>query len=353
MILLIWFSLIICGILWRKSKILTVIINVFLVVAAGFCTQGYDYQIYVNEYNWSQVQSVNDIHYLGYYYLERLGNYANLSYPQFRIIVILIAVTLYYFGIKKMTNNINFVYSLFLIYPFAHEATQTRSFLADAFIILSLPFLLRKKENRKDKIRDYIVFFSLSLIGMSMHFMVAIYVAFAVLFIVMRKENNIIKVLSGVILTYLLIVSNILPRIVEPMNSRIAYWLSAKSGMGVIFPIGFTLSIWGLSKYSMQILKTLGVEKIELYAIEKYMDYIFFLIPLFAYDITFNRLWRLFLLLMYTCIAKLIFLKDISVNTRRLMVSLTCLLSIAIFIYENEWEILINILQNNAVIGLW
>lgn len=354
MIFIVWLFLILIGIICRKSKIVSGMMIIFLIIAAGLCTQGVDYQIYVNEYKWAPVQLITDIHYPGYYYLELLANKWNLSYEQFRVIVNVLAIILYYLGIRKLTNNVNLVYALFLIYPFAHEATQTRSFLADSIIVFAIPFLLREKENRKEKIKDYSIFFLLSILAMSMHFMVSIYVAFAVLFIVLQKKNNIIKIFLGIGITYFLIVLNILPKMVEPLNSRIAYWLSSKTGLGVVFPIAITLAIWGLSKYIIQIMQLHRVERvgnINLSAIEKFSDFMLFLIPLFAYDITFNRLWRLFLILMYACLVRVLFLKDISKNMRCSIAIITSVLLISIFIYENEWIILKQLLDNNSVIG--
>lgn len=349
-----WILLILIGWLWRKNKLVTFLYLAFMIIAIGFRTQGADYLVYKNEYLWAGQGLYEGLHYLGYYYLERFEIRNGIPFETHLRIMAVLSVMLYHMGISKMTDNINIVYALFLIYPFAHETVQTRTFLSDALIISVLPLLLREHSSIKEKRRDYIMFFVVASIAMSMHFLAAIYVAFAILYIVLPQKNNIFKIGIGIAVVYILIEINILPKLLVGLNNRIAYWLSAKTGIGVVIPIGITLGMWYLTRYTLGLMDKLHIENvrnISIYDIQKFNDYVLFLIPLFAYDITFNRLWRIFLIIQYVCISKLLYRKELERGGRLAYLFCVVILESSIVIYESAWGILVDVIKNNALLG--
>lgn len=354
MIWIAWLGLIGAGLLFRKSKIVSVLIVIFMILAIGGRTQGGDYEIYANEYLWASKGFYNGVHYLGYLLLEMFAHQYGVEFQNFLIWIAGISSVLYFIGIRRITDNCNIVYALFFFYPFTHEAIQTRTFLADSIILCALPFLLREKKTKKQKTIDYVLFFALSAIAVSMHFLVAAYIATAILYIVLPKRGNLLKIFIGLAIVYCLIVTNILPRIIEPLNTRVAYWLSSRTGFGVVFPIAFTFGIWILGEYIIRIMRHKGMKyvgKLPLDNVDKFKNYILFLIPLFAYDITFNRVWRLFLVLLYACIAETLYSARINRAERSLILFLAVMLIAGIFIYEREPALITGIFANNAFFG--
>lgn len=354
MIWIAWLGLIGAGLLFRRSKIVSALIVIFMILAIGGRTQGADYGVYANEYLWSLQGFYEGAHYPGYIQLEMFAHQNGVEFQDFLIWVAAISSVLYYLGIRRITGNCNIVYALFLLYPFTHEAIQTRTFLADSIILCALPFLLREKETKKRMTIDYTLFFVLSAIAVSIHFLVAAYIIAAVLYIVLPKRGSLLKIFIELFIVYCLIVTNILPKIVEPLNTRAAYWLSSRTGFGVVFPLIFTFGIWVLNEYIIRIMRCKGMKyvgNLPLDNVDKFKDYILFLMPMFAYDITFNRAWRLFLVLLYACIAEILYSARINRVERLSIMFFAMMLIAGIFIYEGEPELITDIFKNNLFFG--
>lgn len=363
MLFLLWGILILCGLLFPKSKLVSMMMILFMIIAIGCRTQGADYIVYQNEYTWSKYQIFSDVHYVGYLVLEQLAHQQGIMFKDFLLIVSALSCLLLYFGLSRFTPYVNSVLALYLIYPFSHEAIQTRTFLANSVLIAILPLILKdENENEKHnlgkkwlskKIRT-ILFFVIAMLACSFHFEVVIYVALLTLMLFLPKKYGKSFIVTGTAIVFGLIEVGILPKIVERFNSRIAYWLSGKTGFGIVIPIFITLVIW----YAMQITGTVcvrnclsGSAEQKFYdKILRFSDFIFFLIPLFCYDITFNRLWRVFLLLLYIMVAKA-FPSKMSNNTRLWIVFLVIVLFVSTCAYEGVFVILQGMFENNAVFG--
>lgn len=361
MLFLIWGVLIICGFLFPRSKVVSVMMVAFMITAIGFRTQGADYLIYRNEFTWSEYQVFSDVHYIGYLVLEQLAHQHNILFDQFLLLVGSASCLLLYFGLSRLTPYVNTVLALFFIYPFSHEAVQTRTFLANSVLIASMPLIL-KDEGEKYSPRTkwlskrirIILFFVIAALACTFHFEAVIYVVLLALMLFLPKKYGRSFIIMGTVIAFGLIEVGILPKIVERFNSRIAYWLSGKTGFGIVIPIFITLVIW----YAMQITGKICVRNCSNGSTEhkfyekilRFSDFIFFLIPLFCYDITFNRLWRLFLLLLYIMVAKA-FPRKMSKNSRLWKILLIAVLFVSVCIYEGVFVLLQGVFENNAVFG--
>ena len=133
-----------------------------------------------------------------------------------------------------------------------------------------------------------------------------------------------------------------------------AQWLSAKAGFGIIIPISVTFLILYLTH----------IASTRLYRTEKdsakkqfYLNCNSFgrcgalLIPFFTYDITFNRVWRILLVVLYAMLSDI--LKE---KMRRkswiTYIFLATVLLIGIVVYENTFPIICEAFKNNSVSGL-
>lgn len=353
MLLIIWIILIFLGLLIPKSKLLTILMVLFMVVVIGFRTQGGDYIIYFNEYKWSVYQTYSDIHYVGYLFIEKYAHSLGIEFDQWLFIVAVVSILLTYSGISRLTNNVNAVLALYFIYPFTHEAIQVRTFLANSLFIFALPLVLCDEEqDKKRTIIKRILFYILSAIACTFHFEAAIYVAMITLMLFLPKKYSKSYVFVFSIILFFLIEFGILPKIISNFNTRIAYWISGRTGLGIVFPIAFTIGIWYLSQILGKrcvLVEKENPEKQQFYQkLLRLSDFIILLIPMFCYDITFNRLWRLFLVIDYIMLARIIPYK-LTNKARTNILIITGILLIGIVIYENELTLLFELLVNNGI----
>lgn len=365
MLFLLWGLLVISGVLFPKSKFVSAMMLAFMIITIGFRTQGADYIVYKNEFIWSEYQVFSDVHYVGYLVLEQYAHKWGISFDQFLVLVGSVSCLLTYFGISRLTFKVNAVLALFFIYPFSHEAIQTRTFLANSVLIAALPLILKtpmkkypkaKGHNKNVSFFQILLFYAFSILACAFHFEAVIYVFFLSLMLFLPPKYGKVYVVGGSTVAFLLIQTGILPKIVERFNSRIAYWLSGKTGLGILIPITISIVIW----YAMQITGTVCVRQNagdnaensraqSFYnSILNFSDYILFLIPLFCYDITFNRLWRLFLLLLYVMVVDA-FPRNMRKNTRLWIVLLLSVLFVSVCIYEGVFGLLYGFFENNAV----
>lgn len=362
MLFLIWGLLIVIGILFPKSKIVSVMMVGFMIIAIGFRTQGADYNVYHNEFKWAEYQVFSDVHYAGYLVLEQYAYKFGIQFSQFLLIIGSVSCLLLYIGIKRLTPYVNTVLSLFFIYPFSHEAVQTRTFLANSVLVAALPLILKEPEELNDKkikllmlktIR-IVLFYLIAAVACTFHFEAIFYVFILTLMLYLPSKYGKFYIIVGVISAFFLIETGLLAKILQPFNSRIAFWLSGNTGIGILIPIFVTLLIW----YAMQFTGKLCVYKCKINSSEQIFyrkllrisDFIILLIPLFCYDITFNRLWRLFLIILYIMIAKT-FKYRISQNTRLLIIFLGFSIFIFILTYEKVFVILYGLFENNSIFG--
>lgn len=352
MLFLAWAVLILIGLLFPKSRIVTAFLLLFSIVTICFRTQGADYIIYQNEYINSVYQSFSDVHYVGFLIIEKIAHSANLTFEQFTIIVGILSTALMYSGIKKLTTNVNVVLALSMIYPFSHEVVQVRTHLANSIIIFALPLLLKKTFNKKDNKGIRIIkFYLLAILACTFHFEVAFYVVCITLMLFLPEKYSKFFIFGGSIALLILIKTGILPALITKFNSRIAFWLSGKTGLGIVIPIFITLVIW----FGMQIAGQLCLKKsdnsdehIMYKRILRISDYIIFTLPLYCYDITFNRLWRVFLVLFFVMISKIITVR-LNRNQRLWLFCVITVLFISVCVYENAFPILFEVFENNAI----
>lgn len=364
MLFLLWGILILLGIIFPKSKVVSVLIISFMIIAIGFRTQGPDYVGYQNEFKYSVFQTMNTVYYKGYVLLEQYAGTLGITFEKFVIIVGSISILLLYFSINKIVENVNIVMSFFMIYPFSHEAIQMRTFLGDTVLLFSFLGLIKilpefSDEDvgvKKAKIYRFLLFYFGAILACSFHFVETLYVLFISLLLFFSKKFGRVYIFSRTIFIFLLIETEILPRLVEPLNGRIAFWLSGKTGVGIIFPIFITLMIWYamqvFGKYCIELAKKDRNEVVVYQELLRFSDYIILIIPLFCYDITFNRLWRLFLIVLYIFVAR-IMTKKIKKKILFEILFLLSIIFIVVCIYENIFTIMYGFFEKNAIFKDW
>ncbi len=339
--------LIILGLFFRKSKILTILDYLFIIYNVGTRTSGVDFDVYRNEYLWSAYSKGSDVRYIGFYYVEKFAHSLGFTLNEYLLFMVILSCSIFFIGLIRVTDKPNAALSLFFIYPFGHEAVQTRTFLADSIIVFSLYYLFQNKnENNCFNIKNICIYFILAFLASSIHFLAAIYIIVGILYIFLSDKFREVNIVAVVTIIYLLIVTNILPRMIINLNPRIGYYISAKTGIGMLIPIFITIIMYFLNLYIKSIIKySLHIFHFNLKTYLNFIDLVIIILPLFCYDVTFTRMLRVFLIVEYIVFSKVLFLKGIGKNNKVIISLMMIFICSAFFFYENEFEILLSFMK--------
>lgn len=131
MIQIVFILLILLGLFRPKSNIVAVSIFLLAIILWGWNYDNPDIQNYI----WRYEESFDDYTgEFGFHLLCKIGNYLNLSFQQFKIVIGIIAYSFLYYIIRNNTIYVAFVSSIYLICFFILDVTQMRNFIA--FIII-------------------------------------------------------------------------------------------------------------------------------------------------------------------------------------------------------------------------
>lgn len=321
-----------------KSKIITFIILIFIFYVISTRNDGIDYGSYANEYAYAVDQQLSDVHYVGWLMVEKLCLILNFDFVEFVVFIAFLCCGGLYFGVKNLTENINCVLSLFLIYPFGYEAVQMRTFLADAIVLCGLPLIL--VNNEINKCQKLIGFGCISFVASLVHFLASFYfLVFIVVYSLPKRYVKHFVIATAIILTIFLKIG-ILNNFLVLLNSRVEFWLSSIMGYGWVVPVFFTLGIFAIIFYSGSLLLQVNYGHFNLFENWLIAAYsIILLLPLFCIDATFDRLWRVFLILAFISSSNVIYGK-IDIKKKITLMFLLIITLGGISFYESEFEIL-------------
>lgn len=152
MVISIWFSmtftivLILLGIIFKKSPILTILLLVWMYILMAFNEGGPDIHNYYLMYSESSV--MNSGHFFGPGQFWTAWNVFTkmhgMNFIQSHALIMVPTILIMFIGIRKMTKNVNFVLALMMIYPLPDMVIQRRQVIAMAVIIYALHFLMKK-----------------------------------------------------------------------------------------------------------------------------------------------------------------------------------------------------------------
>ncbi|WP_259693405.1 EpsG family protein [Lactobacillus helveticus] len=274
-------------------------------------------------------------------------------FSQFILIMAAICVVLMLVGVyetgKKLDGYISFALAIFLIYPLGHEATQMRTFFADALIFSVLPFLLEDVKDLKRKILNYSIYFGIVYIAITIHTLSYFFILVGIVFILLKTFKYEFQIIiTSSIIVGILINSNVLSDIITRFlnTGKQTHWMdNGMFSFGKLLPILITIIIWWIAHIEIKELcntsQIISTEKRHLLTLQKFMNTIFLILPLLNYDITFNRLWRIYLMLLYLITGMYAYRNHKEKNKKKIYI--LCLFFITvfvIFIYENEMSIL-------------
>lgn len=356
MLTIIFFMVIILGLLFNKSKLIKILQYACI------------YIIFVLN-SWSEDDVSYRRIYSGYYGSSHEPGFdllcqecfkKGIPYETFRIIYVSVAVIILLIALHKAFKDAgNRAYSLILLYPLLPLVELLRNFMAIAIVISGILWYFSQE---KDKIKDKIIFVLIIFLGATLHYSVLF---FLILLLTnekkpMKRTYVEIMLLSTVSIAICnLPIFNILLRVFFSSEKVLSWFDSAnRIGLGVILVLVFHLISFGIYDYIYRTYffhakknqEAIGdVKKISkrMYSLNVYS---FALLGLYTYNMEFfTRLYIVILLL--NCFHVSVMVRRIKTRNMIIISFMQIIYHVAMFIYFcrpfSESGIMAMILYNN------
>lgn len=346
MIYIILCLLIILGIVFPRSKYVLILDVLVISSIIGFRPYtATDYANYWVEYNTAPLIQVSRADFPGYNILMRFFQYLGLDFNQFVVVIAFLSVILMVTGMLRLSKYVPFALSIFLIYPFAHEVVQMRTFLADSIVWCALPMLLIDHQNKAKNIQSKSMFFILTYIATTIHTLCWFYIIVAILYLLFRNSKKYLTVIFTIAgLMLILAHTSLLSVALTSVSSsdKLDHWTEGSTGLGMVIYAVISLLIFIMIKYSTNSAMVLEgkITKQLNQNIQKFSVSILLIIPFLTLDITFNRLWRVFLGILYLVSAEYLYGNGKLSGKKILYIITLIIIMIIMFLLENEANIL-------------
>lgn len=323
---------------------------IFSLVIGLRSSNAFDYYNYLVEYNEAPTIPFSSADFPGYNILMRFCINSGLQFNQFVLLVTILSVFMMLFGMFKLSKYVPFALSLFIIYPFGHEAIQMRTFLANAMVWFALPLLLIDHSDKRKNFFCKFLFFIITYIATTIHTLSWFYFMIGIIYLIVRNLKRYhLFFITGFIVLFILIHTGFIDSFVSSnlSSDKLEHWVEGTTRYGWIIYSIITIFIYLLIRYAIRYMsqaknnQTAFRIKIN---ILYFSEFIIFLIPLFSYDITFNRLWRIFLGLLYLISGEFLYNKQIKHGKLMYGITLFTVLFL-IFCIENEFSVLNSFLR--------
>lgn len=357
MIFLIVGILILLGLCFPKSKIVAIVISIAMICMVGLrSSNSVDYFFYYMEYLRAPLISYKEADFPGYNILMNIFNNFHLTFEQVAFILAIVCVVLMYIGLYNLSANttgyISFALALFLIYPFGHEAIQTRTFLADSIVMVVLPFLIKPENKVSKQIINYIIYFLGVYLASTVHTLAYFFILVGIIYILTKSlalKKELLLVVFFSVIAVVLVKSRILSSfIISTLNTeKQAHWVEVSDGssLGALLPAIITVLIWYLGRFAVHYALMYSYnsnKQAYLLNIERFLNLIILIIPLMFYDITFNRLWRIFLVILFLFSGFVIYFNDKENKLERIIYTISFIILVVVIscLYEHEYLLL-------------
>lgn len=327
--------LIICGLLFKKSKLIWISQIVWLWILLAHNTGGADWSVHLHFF----MSSVKGVPILSASWLYSLicsiFNSLNLEFYDMNYMVSTVALFFYLLLIKRNTKNVSFVTSLFMIYPLADSIIQKRNFLACIIYLYGLMAYL-KAENRR-----YFKYILCTLIAAQIHPTFYFYLVFIPLFkISLEKIKKTLPIFLGVVFALI----PLLPRIANlllgstSLASKVNYYFTTlriplyQSICWWVVQLTFTFIFMRFSKSAVNLSNDEILMKQNL---DKFNLLLLFILPLYYYEPTFFRIYRNILLVNYIFVA--IYISKEQKITKKKLVNELMLVSFILVVFLSQF----------------
>lgn len=300
---------IILGFLCKKSRLVTALMIAVMIVVAGFSTDNADHLIYQSEYlaagadNW-----IGGTRYLGYYVLQRAFIELGFEFSQFLPVILGLSFCILFLGLFLITDNVNFALSCYMIYSFPMDAVQIRTCLANSIAVLALALFFRgsQRGHFKEKAEFRITVLPplfLLLIAATIHILAIFPLLCLVLYAFVGRNKHYNKIISIITIVFSAIVlSGIVPWLLQLLESlgvmraadSLSRWGVINTRLGWLIPVGCLFLAELFILFDKNLTKDILTAEIA-----KFSHLAIMLIPLFILDVTYIRIFRVFMVLIY------------------------------------------------------
>lgn len=186
----------------KPKHIVFLILFIFAWILFGLNYSNADYSNYEGAYNDIKYGRQNDYFEIGFFILIKLSAALGISYQGFLIIISAICLIIFAKALGHLTDNVILSFSVYLIYPFIFDIVQYRNFLAFAFVLYGLHYLL---DNKSKALKNVIKYFLFVFLGALFHLSVVIYALF---FLVIIKKTQVLALVTGIMFAALIFLIN-------------------------------------------------------------------------------------------------------------------------------------------------
>lgn len=354
------------GLIFPKSRKLYICMAVYMVITIGLRTNSIDYDIYRVEYFKAPFIPYKIADFPIYNLLMNFCIKLGINYETFVFLIALVSTILMLIGLYRISSLsgdscVSFAIGIFLLYPFGHEAVQIRTYLVDSMVLFALPYLLNTATNSFKKIKNYLLYFIIVYIASGIHSIGYFFFVIGLAYILLKnvKHRDVI-IIAGTLAISLLVKTGELNNIITLFlnSAKQDHWLnSADSSIANILVVLLTTFIWLSLHFIIEFLAsnvTMAKNKNFVINLGKFSDFCLLIIPLLLYDITFNRLWRIFLLLLYLVSGQYIY-TIFNIRKRKIIkftyIIISVVFIIVVYLYENEYSIVTSVLDYNYLIN--
>ncbi|MCE5342987.1 MAG: EpsG family protein [Eubacteriales bacterium] len=301
---LLWVVLLLLGMFFKKSKIITIIIVLYIWAIISFNTASPDYLN--NQYMYENIQlSVYKVYEPGYVALMKICGSLGIDFVGFRCVVAAIFIIISLLAIVQLTDNINIALVILMIYPCLTFASGLRTAIAYGIGLFSFSMLL--KDDRHGVLKFSIGILIASLFHYS--FLANL------IFTLSKKKINIAKLIRYMLLELVLLlllsqgaITTLLKYFIT--SSKILNWSilgnyshpSIFSASAIVLTVGFVLfylqNTFGYNKSAILLQHEISERKSIRYAQYTGIDRILansamlamLFLPFFVINFTFERL---------------------------------------------------------------
>lgn len=186
----------------KPKHIIFLVLFIFAWILFGLNCGNADYSNYEFAYNDIKAGRQNDYFEVGFFVLIKIAAAFGLSYQGFLIIISAVCLILFTKAIGHLTENVILTFSVYLLYPFIFDIVQYRNYLAFAFVLYGLHYLL---DNKSKAFKNVIKYFLFVILGALFHLSVIIYALF---FLVIIKRTRVLAIITAVMFAAIVFLIN-------------------------------------------------------------------------------------------------------------------------------------------------
>ncbi len=215
--------LVLMSLIFKRSRILDMIILIFLWSLCTFCSYSYDLENY--RFVYESYPIIRDRYSIVFDFLFFGCAKVGLSFTAFQGIISAFSLILIYYTIKKYAYYSTFVFALFSIYPFSMFITQIRSSMAISISVFAIcSYLFGEKHNKK-------IFFILIIVAAMIHWMSLLFLAVLLSDFNFIRRNSYKLIVFFIIICAVIININFQPLLLSlGISNRIAQYFNLRSG---------------------------------------------------------------------------------------------------------------------------